>query len=168
MRVMIIAAVMAAGAAYGAAEGAAQGAEVRRAQSAQSPIATTVTVPAGFDTVYVSGQVPPVVDTAAPAGTPAAYGDTRTQTKGVLDKIEAALKAEGLGMADVVRMTVYLVGDPAKGGAMDFAAMNAAFAERFGSAGQPNKPARTTVQIAALANPGFLVEIDAVAVRRAK
>jgi enamine deaminase RidA (YjgF/YER057c/UK114 family) len=60
---------------------------------------------------------------------------------------------------------VYLAGDPAAGNTMDFAGMNASFAQYFGTAAQPNKPARSTVQVAALVVPGALVEIDAVAVR---
>ena len=62
--------------------------------------------------------------------------------------------------------SVFLVGDPAKGGAMDFAGMNAAFSKVFGAEAQPNKPARSTVQVAALVLPGALVEIDLIAVHR--
>jgi len=83
----------------------------------------------------------------------AAYGDTATQIVGVLRKIETALKQQGLGLGDVVKLTVYLVGDPAKGGKLDFAGFSQGYAQFFGTAGQPNKVARTTVQVAALANP---------------
>jgi enamine deaminase RidA (YjgF/YER057c/UK114 family) len=38
----------------------------------------------------------------------------------VLKRIEDALKSQGATMADVVMMRVLLVGDPAKGGKMDF------------------------------------------------
>jgi enamine deaminase RidA (YjgF/YER057c/UK114 family) len=65
----------------------------------------------------------------------------------------------------VVKLTVYLVGDPAKGGKLDFAGFSQGYAQFFGTAQQPNKVARTTVQVAALANPGFLVEIEAVAAK---
>ena len=98
-------------------------------------------------------------------GRTAVYGDTKSQTESVLKKIEAILKDQGLAMSDIVVMHVYLAGDPAAGNKMDFAGMNASFAQYFGTAAQPNKPARSTVQVAALVVPGALVEIDAVAVR---
>ena len=68
-------------------------------------------------------------------------------------------------MSDVIQIRVYLAGDPAQGGKMDFAGMNAAYSQFFGSKEQPNKPVRTTVQVAALALPGALVEIEVTAVR---
>jgi enamine deaminase RidA (YjgF/YER057c/UK114 family) len=40
--------------------------------------------------------------------------------KSVLSKIARELADIGLSMADVVKMNVFLVGDPAKGGATDF------------------------------------------------
>jgi enamine deaminase RidA (YjgF/YER057c/UK114 family) len=110
--------------------------------------------------VYVSGMTPPVIDPQAPAGAVAAYGDTQTQTQGVLKRLEEALKSRGLTFADVVMMRVYLVGDPAKGGKMDFDGMMAAYKQAFGTPAQPNKPARVTVQVASLVGPGMLVEIE--------
>jgi enamine deaminase RidA (YjgF/YER057c/UK114 family) len=97
--------------------------------------------------------------------TPAIYGDTKTQTASVLGKIEALLKEQGLGMGDVVMMHVYMVGDPANGGKLYFAGMNAAYGQFFGTKDQPNKPARSTVQVAALAASGPLVEIEVIAVK---
>jgi enamine deaminase RidA (YjgF/YER057c/UK114 family) len=35
----------------------------------------------------------------------------------------------------------------------------------YGTAAQPNLPARSALQVAALANPGYLVEIEVTAVR---
>ena len=66
---------------------------------------------------------------------------------------------------DVIKATVFLVGDPAKGGEIDFAGLNAAWSETFGTAAQPNKPARSTVKVAGLVAPGALVEIEFVAAR---
>ena len=57
-------------------------------------------------------------------------------------------------------MTVYLVGDPAKGGRMDFDGFMAAYTQFFGTKEQPNLPARSTVQVAGLVAPGMLVEIE--------
>ena len=146
--------------------GCATTAGVFRAGDPKSPIATSVTVPPGYATLYVSGLVPPVINEAAPAGSTARYGDTKTQTLGVLQKIEAALKAQGYGFGDVVMMRVYLVGDPAKDGRMDFAGMMEAYKTAFGTPEQPNKPARVTVQVAALAGPGMLAEIEVQAVKK--
>lgn len=130
------------------------------------PIAAAVEVPAGVTTVYLSGTVPPVSDAAAPPNTVAAYGDTRTQTVSVLTAIAKQLGALGLGMGDVVKMQVFLVGDPAQEGRMDFAGFMAGYSQFFGTPEQPALPVRSTMQVAALANPGFLVEIEVTAVRR--
>ena len=129
------------------------------------PISAAVEVPAGRTTVYVSGMVPPVHDAAAPKDSIAAYGDTKTQSIAVLDAIGAQLETMGLGFGDVVKMQVFLVGDPDKGGRMDFAGFMAAYTQYFGTKEQPNLPARSAMQVAALANPGFLVEIEVTAVR---
>lgn len=129
------------------------------------PISAAVEVPAGKTTVYLSGTVPKVADPAAAAGTVAAYGDTRTQTISVLTSIQGQLKALGLGMGDVVKMQVFLVGDPAKDGKLDFAGMMEGYSQFFGTAQQPALPVRSAMQVSALANPGFLVEIEVVAVR---
>ena len=83
----------------------------------------------------------------------------------MLAKIEKELAASGLTMADVVKMNVFMVGDPAKGGGMDFGGLMKAYARHFGPASQGNLPARTTVQVVALPVPGALVEIEVVAAR---
>ena len=144
---------------------AAQAEVVRHKDNPDSPILLGATVKPGATLTFLSGQVPPVIDRQAPADSPKAYGDTKTQTIGVLNRIRVALEGQGLGLGDVVKMTVFLVGDPAKGGTMDFAGMMAAYREAFGTAAQPNLPVRSTVQVAALANPGWLVEIEVTAVR---
>ena len=132
------------------------------------PIAAAVVVPEGYDTIYVSGHIPKVAKPDAPKGSIEMYGDTKTQTTSVLQQISDVLSAQGVSMADVVMVHVFLAGDPAKDGKMDFAGMNSAFVQFFGSKSQPNKPARSTVQVAALAAPGALVEIEAIAVRKHK
>jgi enamine deaminase RidA (YjgF/YER057c/UK114 family) len=60
-------------------------------------------------------------------------------------------------------MNVYMVGDPAKGGTMDFAGLMKAYSAAFGEATHGKLPARTTVQVAALPLPGALLEIEVVA-----
>jgi len=118
------------------------------------------------DTLYLSGQLPdPVTPADSAKGTPAAYGDTKTQAFSVFSKIQALLKEQGLDMKDVVKLTVFLAGDPEKGGKLDFAGMNAGYLQFFGTKDQPNKPARSAMQVAALVQPWALVEIEAIAVR---
>jgi len=130
------------------------------------PISGAVVVPPNYDTIYVSGTIPKVANPNAPKGSPESLGDTKTQTISVLQQIEATLKAQKLSMADVVMMHVYLVGDPANGGKMDFAGMMEGYKQFFGTAEQPNKPARSAMQVAGLAVPGALVEIEVIAVRK--
>jgi enamine deaminase RidA (YjgF/YER057c/UK114 family) len=118
------------------------------------------------DTLYVSGMTgPPVTPADAAKGTPAVFGDTEQQTMGALKAIDTTLKGQGLTMADVVEMQVFMVGDPAKGGKLDFAGMNTSYGKFFGTADQPNRPVRAALQVAALANPSALVEIMVIAVK---
>jgi enamine deaminase RidA (YjgF/YER057c/UK114 family) len=129
-------------------------------------IASTVTVPAGTELIFLSGQLPDVADATAPAGTVAAYGDTETQAASTFAKIQKLLETRGLTMGDVVSMTIYLMAAP---GAerMDFAGMMKAYGKYFGTAEQPNRPSRSTVQVAGLAGPGFLIEVEVTAARTA-
>ncbi|MFY8208260.1 MAG: RidA family protein [Caulobacter sp.] len=144
--------------------GAAQAQDIVRGGDPKSAIASVVTVPAGYDTIYVSGMTPPVIDDKATGV--ARFGDTKTQTLGVLGRIEAALKSQGATMADVVMMRVLLVGDPAKEGKMDFMGMMEGYRTYFGTAAQPNKPARITSQITGLVADGMLVEIEVQAAKK--
>src|SRR5260370_26451901 len=123
----------------------------------KSPIANGVW--AG-DTLYLSGQLADAVTPAdAAKGTPAVYGDARTQAFSALTKIQKLLKEQGLDMKDVVKMTVFLAGDATNGGKLDFAGLQASFTQFFGTKEQPNKPARSAVQVAAMVAPWALVEI---------
>ncbi len=129
------------------------------------PISAAVTVPAGYDTVYVSGALPAVLNKDAPKGSVEAYGDMATQAESALTNIKASLAKLGLSMGDVVKMTVFMLADPTKGNKLDFAGLMTGYTKFFGTAEQPNKPARSAVQVAALVAPGALVEIEAIAVR---
>ena len=130
------------------------------------PISAAVEVPAGKTLVYLSGMVAPVADPKAAKDSVAAYGaDTKTQTIGALNAIQAALEKLHLTMGDVVKMQVFLVGDPGKGGKMDFEGFMQGYTQFFGTPIQPNLPVRSALQVMALANPGYLVEIEVTAVR---
>jgi enamine deaminase RidA (YjgF/YER057c/UK114 family) len=166
MKRLILAAALAAPLALGAAAVHAQ--EVVHVAAPTSPIASVVVVPAGYETIYVSGMTPPPLDPKGDPALTATFGDTKTQTLGVLTRIQDALKAQGADMGDVVMMRVLLVGDPAKGGKMDFAGMMESYKTFFGTAAQPNKPSRITSQITSLVQPGMLVEIEVQAVKKPK
>lgn len=101
--------------------------------------------------IYVSGQGP--ID---PRTGEFLLGDIGQQTRKVLENVRDILLGCGAGMEDVVKCSVFLTDSS------DFAAMNAVYAEFFGS----HKPARTTVATALVA-PGMKVEIDCVAWRPA-
>src|SRR5450631_2155062 len=66
------------------------------------PIAGAVIVPAGYDTIYVSGHIAKVANPNAAKGSTEMYGDTKTQTVSVLQQIQDELAAQQLSMADVV------------------------------------------------------------------
>lgn len=125
-----------------------------------APIAKTVTVPAGYETVYLSGQLPDIADPAKP-------GNTEEQSESVFSKIDAILAEHGLTAADVVSMTIYLAADPATG-KMDFAGMMNAYKKHYRTETQPNGPSRSTVQVAALVAPAALIEVEVTAVRKPK
>lgn len=145
-----------------ATSAAAQGQEIRRVGPAQFPISTSVEIPSGSRLVYVSGTVPDPVDTNAPQGSVQRFGDTATQTRSVLRKIEAALGQHNLTLRDVVMMRVFLVAPPGQS-RMDFAGMMTAYREFFGTEAQPMRPARSTMAVAGLVDPGWLVEIEVTA-----
>ena len=97
--------------------------------------------------VFCSGQVP-----LDPATGKIVDGDIATQTRRVLQNLEAVLKEGGSSLSQVVKTTVYLCD------LNDFQEVNAAYAEFF--EGVP--PARATVQVSRLPAEAR-VEIDAIA-----
>ena len=145
----------------------AQAQEIERLNAAPaSPLATAVTVPPGYTTYYISGVVAAVVNPSAPAGSTQRYGDIATQTRSVLDNLKGTLTKLGLTFGDVVQAHVYMAPDPSRNGDMDFAGMNKVWLTEFGTPAQPNKPARVTVKVAALAAAGALIEIEITAAKK--
>jgi enamine deaminase RidA (YjgF/YER057c/UK114 family) len=135
---------------------------VKHIQTETAAIATGVW--AG-DTYYLSGQLAsPITPADAAKGTAAEYGDTKAQAASVYAKIQTLLKEQGLDMKDVVKLTVFLGPDP-KTGKLDFAGMQSEYLKYFGTKEQPNKPARSAFQVAALAAPWALLEVEAIAVK---
>jgi enamine deaminase RidA (YjgF/YER057c/UK114 family) len=118
------------------------------------PASAQRVVPAGYDTYYFSGT------TADPlnASNPNDRGNTVQQADNILNKLQGMLAKNNLGFGDVIKATVFLVADPAKGNVIDFAGLNSEWAKRFGTADQPNRPSRSAIQVN-LPTPGALVEI---------
>jgi enamine deaminase RidA (YjgF/YER057c/UK114 family) len=114
-------------------------------------ISSGVVLPAGTSLYVLSGTPP-----APPLGTMKAQGES------VLKKIETLLKAQGLTLHDVVYLTVYLVPDKTTG-KVDYQGWFDAYAESFGTAANPVKPARSTLAVSSLVNPDWLIEVSATA-----
>lgn len=129
------------------------------------PIALAVEIPAGKSLVQLSGQVPTPAKPDAAQYSPEYWGDTRAQTIAVMERIKSVLEGMGMEIGDIVKMQAFIVADPAKGGGMDFGGFMEGYTQYFGTEAQPKLPARTTVEVAGLARPGMLVEIEVLAVR---
>ncbi len=129
------------------------------------PISQAVEVTADTTLIYHSGQLPNVANPDADKNSREYYGDTETQALSVFKKIEASLENLGVGFGDVIKMTVFLVGDPENDGRMDFSGFMKAYVLYFGTEEQPNKPARSAFQIAGLARPNVFIEIEMVIAR---
>jgi enamine deaminase RidA (YjgF/YER057c/UK114 family) len=110
-----------------------------------------VTIAANARTIYVGGQNALTAD-----GEIVGKGDLTAQTEQIFHNLETALAAAGSRLQDVVKWNIYVVhGQP----------INSAFEvfqRVWGRKGNP--PAITVAQVAALANPEALVELDAIAV----
>lgn len=150
-----------------AAGGAAEPATVVYPGEAASPIASGVGVPSGRAYFWTSGTV------AAPLKKDGAtayerYGDTFTQGLSCLKNIAEVLAKQGLSLKDVIYLRAYVAPDPTKGGRPDFSGWFKAYGETFNTRENPAKTARSTVGVAALVNPDWLIEIEAVAVYPAK
>ena len=114
------------------------------APAAIGPYSQAVSV-GGF--LYTSGQVglDPATGNLVPGG-------FEPQARRVFANLAAVLDSAGCGFRDVVKATVYVTD------LGDFGTLNGLYAEAMGE----HKPARSTVQVAALPK-GALVEIDLVA-----
>ncbi len=102
--------------------------------------------------IYFAGQLGVDIDNKF-VGSP---GDFRAQCERAFDNMTVALKAAGARWGDVVKINNYLV---------DIETNMAAFREvRDGYLNKAAPPASTTVGVPALARPGGLFEIEAIAV----
>jgi enamine deaminase RidA (YjgF/YER057c/UK114 family) len=87
----------------------------------------------------------------AVSGTTGAGDDIVEQTRNALQRIQKALSDLGAGLSDVIRTRIYVT-DISR-----WQEVGAVHAEFFGAV----RPAATMVEVAALIEPGLLVEIEA-------
>ncbi|MDR2635552.1 MAG: RidA family protein [Campylobacteraceae bacterium] len=132
------------------------------------PIASAVEIPSDVTIVNLSGVVPAVINPNAAKGSVEAYGDTEQQTISSLTGIQNTLNSIGLDIGDVIKMQVFLVGDPKLKGKMDFEGFMKGYTKFFGTKEQPNLPSRSVVQVVSLANPVWFVEIEVTAIRKSR
>jgi 2-iminobutanoate/2-iminopropanoate deaminase len=102
------------------------------------------------NTIYVSGQVAYDAN-----GNLVGEGDMKAQTRQVFENIKTVLAAAGAGLEDIIKINTYIT-DQSK-----FMDMLAVRTEIFGA----NPPASTAVVVAALAFPGLLIEVEAIAMK---
>jgi enamine deaminase RidA (YjgF/YER057c/UK114 family) len=110
-----------------------------------------VVVPSAAKTLYVGGQ-----DAVDASGEIVGKGDIATQVEQVFKNLQTALAAGGASLENVIKWNLYVVqGQPIQPGLEVFQRV-------WGR--RPNPPTITMAFVAALANPDFLVEMDAIAV----
>ena len=130
------------------------------------PISRAVEVSSNTTLIYHSGTVPGPTNPDAERGSREYYGDTEAQALNVFGRMKESFDELGVDFGDIIKMQVFLVGDPTMDGRMDFAGFMRAYTKFFGTEDQPNKPARSAFQIAGLAGgPNMLIEIEAVLAR---
>jgi len=118
----------------------------------KNPAFTNVVVVTGSaTTVYIGGQ-----DAVDASGTIVGKGDIKAQTEQVLKNVLTALKAAGAKPEHVIKWNLFVVQG------QDIRAGFEAFQQVWGR--RPNPPVITMAFVVALANPDFLVEMDAIAV----
>lgn len=139
---------------------------VRNNNTPPGAILESVALPANAETLILSGMLASPIDPSKRPDSFESFGDTKTQTVSTFNNIKRVLESRGYKMSDVVKMTVFLTADPKRpDGRMDFAGMNEGYRMFFGTAENPNVVARSTVQVAGLAGPYYLVEIEVMAAK---
>lgn len=118
----------------------------------KNPAFTNVVVVSGnVKTVYIGGQ-----NALDGSGKIVGKGDIKAQTEQVMKNLIIALEASGAGLENIIKWNMYIVqGQPLQPG---FEVFQHVWGHR------PNPPAITMNFVAGLANPDFLLEMDAIAV----
>lgn len=97
---------------------------------------------------FISGQAP-----VSPEGQLVGEDDFEAQAEQVFQNLQAVLEESGAGMADVVKLTVFLTDI---GRLRDFMQVKSRFIEG-------PQPASTALEVTALALPGMMIEVEAIA-----
>ena len=97
--------------------------------------------------LFLSGQIP-----LDPKTGELVKGDIQQQTRQVLENIKGVLESQGLGMEDIVKVTIFLKDIP------NFSQVNEIYSTYFPS----SPPARSTVEVAKLPRDAE-IEIEAIA-----
>lgn len=127
--------------------------DLNRTQTPSGAVPVLSAVREASGLVFVSGQGPKDIATGE-----VAESDIKEQTRQCIANIRLRLEAVGLDLSNVVRTTVYLTD------ARLYPELNAEYRRWFSDP----LPARTSLVVAGLARPEYLVEIDAVAERGAE
>ncbi|MCI5108184.1 MAG: Rid family hydrolase [Pseudomonadales bacterium] len=117
---------------------------------------TSITIPPGAETMYLSGSgARPLED--------GSWGDMKQQTINTFERFQQTLESQGWSMSDIVQVRAFAVaGDD---GELDFAGFNEGYSQFFGTDENPQKPVRSFVEIADLVVDGWLIEIEIRAAR---
>ena len=92
-------------------------------------------------------------------------GDTmKAQALGAMTRLGDNINTAGLGLGEVVFVRAYLA--PGPDGRVDYAGWNEAWGEIFDDESGPQVPARTTVAVPLLGQPGRFIELEYVVVTR--
>ena len=110
-----------------------------------------ILLPAGARTLLIGGQ-----NAVDANGQIVGKGDLGAQTAKALENLQACLKAAGATLEQLVQVKIYLAGD------VDIRPGFGAWMAVWGT--RPNPPTVTGLRVHGLANPDYLVEIEAMAV----
>jgi enamine deaminase RidA (YjgF/YER057c/UK114 family) len=102
--------------------------------------------------IYLAGQV-----SSDASGKLVGEGNFEAQAEQVFKNIKLGLEAAGAGMADIVKLNVYIVAEVDQAEVPKLRAIR----DRYVDKAKP--PASTLVFVTRLARPGWLIEIEAIA-----
>lgn len=108
-----------------------------------------IEVPPGARLLFIAGQVP-----VAPDGSVADTMEGQAQC--VWDNVQAVLKSAGMGLEDLVKMTMFVTSPEGRKIAADV---------RARVFGDVPMPASTGIIVKGLPHPGWMVEVEAVAAK---
>lgn len=121
------------------------------AMHSNSAFSQAILIPAGARTLLIGGQ-----NAVGADGQVVGKGDLGAQTAKALENLQLCLKTAGATLEQLVQVRIYLAGD------VDLRPGFGAWMAVWGN--RPNPPTVTGLRVHGLANPDYLVEIEAMAV----